>query len=126
MKRLLVMGIVMAMALTGCNHPPKQAGTTRSPQRKFAIAPAPGVPIPQVGRYVVVHNPQFGHETMLLDTATGKTWRLAEFTNLKGSPMGWEDVPRLDTLRDWENFVASRRKVERGDDRRSAFLPEQP
>lgn len=121
MERLLVIGIVVATALTGCNRqPPKQAAGAAEPQRKLTIPsaappaapPAGETPVLKVGRYLIVHNQHDERETMLLDTATGKTWELTEFPELKGSPMGWEEVPRLDTLQDWESFVASHhRKV---------------
>ena len=51
---------------------------------------------PQVGRYVIVHSPQIERDTVLLDTATGKTWEAVTFTNLEDAPTAWRPMARTD------------------------------
>ena len=51
---------------------------------------------PQVGRYVIVHSPQIERDTVLLDTATGKTWEAVTFTDLEDGPTAWRPMARTD------------------------------
>ena len=65
-------------------------------------------PIPQtVGRFVIVHSPQVERDTVLLDTATGKTWVATEETYLKGDPVVWLPMPQLNTSAETEHFDAA-------------------
>src|SRR5476651_2042669 len=41
--------------------------------------------------------PQLERDTILLDTVTGETWGLAQFTDLDGDPYGWQPIYKADT-----------------------------
>lgn len=45
-------------------------------------------------RYVIVHDTRNERDTMLLDTATGKSWHRVYYSDVEGDPPGWEIVPR--------------------------------
>ncbi len=53
-------------------------------------------PVGGSGRYVIVHSPHIQSDTMLLDTATGKTWQLTKYTDREGEPVAWDPVARTD------------------------------
>lgn len=79
MKRLLF-GIVLIVTIT-------------------ALAETPGTP--QVtssssGRFQIVINPNLRADTFLLDTATGKTWKPVQYTDVRGMPVIWEFQERVD------------------------------
>ena len=48
----------------------------------------------QPGRYQIITSPQAVKFTFLLDTATGRVWQLATFTDIKGDPTLWQIMPR--------------------------------
>ena len=54
----------------------------------------------QDGRYVIVHSPHARLDTMLLDTATGRTWELVRYTNLQDEPRVWIPVRQENTEAD--------------------------
>ena len=72
-----------AFGLSGCGHP---QGTTSD--------------LTTIGRYVVVHSPHVESDTVLLDTATGRTWTLTELTYVNGEPVVWEPVKQMNTPAD--------------------------
>ena len=86
MKIALVIALFVADVPASCSQSPAPA--------------AAAAPIPQVGRYVIVHSPQTEKDTMLLDTATGKTWEEIEYTDLNDSPTVWSPVPQVNTPAD--------------------------
>jgi hypothetical protein len=45
-------------------------------------------------------------DTYLLDTATGETWRMTQFTDLKGNPTVWDKVGRIDNDADAAMLIA--------------------
>lgn len=54
--------------------------------------------VPQsVGRFIIVHSPQVERDTILLDTATGKTWSAIEDTSYVGAPAAWEMMPKAES-----------------------------
>jgi hypothetical protein len=63
-----------------------------------AIAVSAATPVAaqdQVGRYTVTMQVT-GGEMILLDSATGKTWRLIRVVNQEGAPIVWSPVPVSD------------------------------
>lgn len=70
--------VALGMALNGCDQRPAQIA-----------APAAVTIVP--GRYTIVHSPLSEPDTMLLDTAKGKTWRLVS-SNGQSSTLYWEPV----------------------------------
>ncbi|MFP5434943.1 MAG: hypothetical protein ACLGIM_17750 [Alphaproteobacteria bacterium] len=48
------------------------------------------------GRYIIVHSPHVQRDTVLLDTATGKTWQLVSLTDREGDPAAWAPMARVD------------------------------
>lgn len=58
----------------------------------------------EVGRYQIVINPNVRADTTLLDTATGRTWKVVQYTDIKGQPTVWQiqdKVDDYDELRAW-------------------------
>ncbi len=68
-----------------------------------AIAQAGPVGAP--GRYVIVHSPHVQSDTVLLDTATGKTWQLTQDNSREGSPTAWAPMARIDNMGEMQQFV---------------------
>lgn len=57
---------------------------------------------PPTGRYTIVHSPHVQKDTVLLDTATGKTWILVEDTSRDA--FFWSPLARKDNdeeVQDW-------------------------
>lgn len=82
-----IRGLAALVLLTGCGQSATQpiaADTSSKP--------------PEIGRYVIVHSPHNQRDTVLLDTATGKTWQQVVFTDLENEPTGWEPLARTDNL----------------------------
>jgi hypothetical protein len=48
------------------------------------------------GRYQIVINPSMRADTFLLDTQSGKIWRLEKFLELNGEPTIWVLMDRFD------------------------------
>lgn len=58
---------------------------------------APSQPIPfSAGRYAVIQNPNSPRNTILLDTSTGRSWLLQEYSSRDGEPLVWNPILRLD------------------------------
>jgi hypothetical protein len=51
---------------------------------------------PTAGRYVMVFSPRAERNTFLLDTATGRTWQLTQFTDAAGQPLAWVPLAKDD------------------------------
>ncbi|HEX7856254.1 MAG TPA: hypothetical protein VF489_09065 [Sphingobium sp.] len=72
--------------------------------KKLAIATALLMPVQAFaqagpvgsGRFVIVHSPHVQRDTVLLDTATGKTWQLQSAAFREGEPEVWEPMTRMD------------------------------
>lgn len=62
-----------------------------------------------VGRYTIVHSPHNQMDTVLLDTATGKTWVQVTYEKMEGEPMGWEPMAREDSPEEYNAFMARNR-----------------
>jgi hypothetical protein len=56
------------------------------------------------GRYQIVVNPQTRADTFLLDTATGRVWMVFKHADRVGEPTVWEEMGRLDNLKDYTEF----------------------
>jgi hypothetical protein len=57
------------------------------------------------GRYQIVLNPQARADMFLLDTATGRVWRLVNYPGRVGEPTVWEWMDRLDGWNEFEAFM---------------------
>jgi hypothetical protein len=42
---------------------------------------------------------------LMLDTSTGRTWRLTSHPELQGQPEAWEPIPRLESREDVASFL---------------------
>lgn len=51
---------------------------------------------PVAPRFQIVINPEVRADTFLLDTATGKIWRMTKFSGFVGEPSVWEYMDRID------------------------------
>ena len=61
-------------------------------------------PVGAPGRYVIVHSPHVQRDTVLLDTATGKTWQLQTDSSLAGEPYIWVPLARDDNPAEMATF----------------------
>jgi hypothetical protein len=93
MRQLAV--LLLLVGLCSCDE-------TRAP--KVARAQEKPKSASDVGRYVIVHSPHIQRDTMLLDTVTGQTWQMVQFSDLKGEPVAWQRVTKLDTAEDYQVF----------------------
>lgn len=58
----------------------------------------------QQGRYIIIHSPHVQRDTVLLDTATGRTWQLQ--TNMATERQFWMPMARADNQQEMEEFDA--------------------
>lgn len=91
--RLVALALLTA-CLFGCERLVPTGGT-----RANSTAPA-AAGIPQAGRYVIVHSSEVERDTILLDTATGRTWSRVEVGDLTDEPPAWEPMPQLNSNAD--------------------------
>ena len=56
------------------------------------------------GRFAIVHSPHTQKDTVLLDTATGKTWQLRTVANRTGEPDVWVPMARFDNAEEKANL----------------------
>lgn len=61
-------------------------------------------PVGGSGRYVIVHSPHLQSDTVLLDTATGKTWALTKDSSRVGDPIAWDPMARTDNPTEMRDF----------------------
>lgn len=73
MWRSRAAGLALACLIGACGDAGAPSVAAQSPQ----AAQAQQVP---VGRYTIIHSPHIQRDTVLLDTATGRTWGLVEDT----------------------------------------------
>lgn len=73
------------------------------------VAIAQAGPVGAPGRYVIVHSPHVQRDTVLLDTATGKTWVLVQDGSLEGDPVYWSPMAREDNPAELQEFVQRHR-----------------
>lgn len=57
-----------------------------------------------LGRYVIVHSPHVQSGTILLDTATGKTWNEVKELDMVDEPLVWTPMPQLNSKTDIDAF----------------------
>ena len=57
----------------------------------------------QEGRYVIVHSPHIQRDTVLLDTATGKTWQLRN-DPATGEDY-WDPLARTDNVEESRDYL---------------------
>lgn len=50
----------------------------------------------QPGRYQIVTSPHNVRDTFLLDTGSGRVWRLIRYTDMEEEPTAWNEMPRFD------------------------------
>lgn len=58
------------------------------------------------GRFVIVHSPHVQRDTVLLDTATGKTWVLTQDSSRGGSTF-WAPMAREDVTTEMSEWLAN-------------------
>lgn len=95
MKRTAgVAGILLLSALSLVTF----EGSARADEQQRPVARAVD------GRYQIVVNPSVRADTFLLDTQTGRVWRLTRYTNLKGNPEVWLYMDRVDSILEWKKW----------------------
>lgn len=62
------------------------------------------------GRFVIVHSPHIQSDTVLLDTATGKTWQQVQDSSR--SAVYWEPMARADVPAEIQEWLAANPKSE--------------
>jgi hypothetical protein len=106
MKRT-VLALLAAIALASCE---KGGGSSAASQAQSgniagnsasapasngsAVGPPAAQAPPPVGRFAIIHSPQVENDTMLLDTVSGKTWRLEDDSEHPGTVF-WDPVTRI-------------------------------
>jgi hypothetical protein len=61
---------------------------------------------PTNGRYQLFVNPNVRADTLLLDTQTGKIWRMQTALSFEGDPTIWLPEERIDTLAEYDSWAA--------------------
>jgi hypothetical protein len=61
-------------------------------------------PVGSPGRYVVVHSPHVQRDTVLLDTATGKTWQIQADAS-RGNADIWVPLAREDNPAEYQAWL---------------------
>lgn len=75
--------------------------------RPIRPAPASASTISQPGRYQIFFNPNIRADTFLVDTETGKIWRMQTFTDVVGEPTVWLPETRLDSQAEIDRFLSA-------------------
>ena len=57
------------------------------------------------GRYQIVFRPELARDTWLLDTATGRVWREAQYPEILEDPVVWKLMERIDSNEDMFNWL---------------------
>lgn len=72
----------------------------------FAALPVSAGEAAQQGRYQIVTNPsEGGMYTFLLDTVTGKIWRLTKIAPYEGEPSVWLAMDKIDGEKDFNEWA---------------------
>lgn len=89
--------VIVAMVLVGL-WSPMASPEIYPPQKDVPVNTA------SPGRYQIVMSPIARADTFLLDTVTGRIWRLEKYSELPGEPLAWTSMDRFDTNKaivDW-------------------------
>jgi hypothetical protein len=98
--------VLTALAgLAGCGRSPNAPAHVRGESGRTApMAESPQYPSAAsaltTGRFQIVAGPRETSGTYLLDTMTGRVWRLVQKRDLEGEPYVWEHMDRLDSNAD--------------------------
>lgn len=104
--RTLMVGVMLVSLGMLLQYSPAVFAKTPLPPRESAVGGA-------AGRYQIVMNPNVRADTFLLDTATGVVWTLVKYTDLKGQPQVWDVMIRLDSLKEFQEFVDALKRYEK-------------
>lgn len=66
-------------------------------------------------RYQIFFNPNIRADTFLVDTSTGKVWRLTTFMDVENEPTVWSVIDRIDDDKQLLNYLRSH-KLKRATD----------
>jgi len=58
-----------------------------------------------IGRYQIFFSPNVRADTFLVDTQTGKIWRMQQFTDVPGQPTVWAPEKKFDTDEDFNAWI---------------------
>jgi hypothetical protein len=64
-----------------------------------------GVPDSTCGRFQIFFNPNVRADTFLVDTQTGKVWRMTNYTDVPGSPTIWQYMERIDSREQLDKWI---------------------
>ena len=70
------------------------------------VRPAQSSSVSEVGRYQIFFNPNVRADTFLVDTETGKIWRMQSVTDVVGEPSVWVFEDRLDSKADMKAWAS--------------------
>ncbi|HEY3777574.1 MAG TPA: hypothetical protein VGL35_05910 [Rhizomicrobium sp.] len=104
--------------LAGCSRSqPSQQKAHPTPDRpgksEVSLPTTPATAPWATGRFEIVAAPRDVAGTFLLDTMTGRVWRLVQKTGLEGEPYVWEHMARLDSNADDYVFQQEHQKPHR-------------
>ena len=95
--RAAIYSVLIAVAVSGCDQsaaPISAKVSASGNESSQSSAVAASTPIPPIGRYTIIHSPEVERDTMLLDTATGRTWQLVQVGSGDNGALAWEAVNR--------------------------------
>ena len=92
MRHALAIAVLIG-AVTACSRPNPPSERVRSWSE----------PVETVGRYVIVHSPHVESDTVLLDTATGKSWAMVN-DELRNAII-WRPLARGDNTAEYEQWL---------------------
>jgi hypothetical protein len=90
-------GLILSLALTGCGEISGKGSSGKTVGPASDIGP--------VGRYTIIHSPLLERDTVLIDTATGKTWSQVVYKNHEGEPVVWQPMAREDNQYEMTNII---------------------
>ena len=64
-----------------------------------------GVSDSTCGRFQIFFNPNVRADTFLVDTQTGKVWRMTTYTDIIGEPTIWQFMERIDTKEQLNKWI---------------------
>jgi hypothetical protein len=86
--------LLLTLAATGLGTCSQDAPTTATvPTNAVAETATPPASV-VAGRYTIIHSPLLERDTMLLDTATGRTWQLVNNGPADQEVLQWQPVAR--------------------------------
>jgi hypothetical protein len=102
-----LLGLIIVSA-AGLWHREEGRATVEAPAtsaQQGASGSAPVTTPADNGRFIVVHSPHTEKDVILLDTRTGDSWYLLEYSDLVGHPSVWKAMPQINSPEDEQRLI---------------------